>query len=671
MDYCVPKMQSQDVQPSNAEQQLENLAQANDSESEDDSWLQELVHFRKNPINLNRAGEEDLIKLKILTDLQIANFIAYRRLLGRLLSIYELQAIPSWDVYTIKKILPFVVVANDSNAGEEMTRRLSGGEHSLLLRCSQVLNKSVGYTKKSSGTYYLGSPQKIFFRYRYQYKNLLQYGLTGDKDAGEQFFKGGQKYGFDFYSFHVFVKRLGIVQAMALGDFTVNLGQGLIQWQNIAFRKGVDISLVKRQSPVLRPYNSAGEYNFHRGAGLTVKKGNLEATAFLSFRKINANIATDTLNATEYFTSFLTSGYNRTQSEIDDKNKLKQISFGGNISFSSNNFHAGINGIAYRFSAVLQKREEPYNLYSIAGKRWSNVSADYSYTWRNVHFFGEAALDENRYSGFVNGLIVSADPKIDLSLVHRFIDAKFQSINGNAFTENTFPSNENGLYAGITFRPGSSFRVDAYADFYKFPWLKYGVDAPSYGKDFFIQCTYTPNKQTEIYMRYRDEEKQANWPNNSTATNQLLLIPKKNWRTQVSFQASRSTTLRSRIELNSYAAGTNIKESGFLSFFDCLFNPPMKRLSASARLQYFETGGYNTRLYAYENDLIYNYSIPVFFDKGYRYYINLGYDPAKKVSVWFKWSGSVYPGKTSIGTGLDEIKGNTKNEAKIQIMVYL
>ncbi len=73
---------------------------------------------------------------------------------------------------------------------------------------------------------------------------------------------------------------MGNIKALALGDFTVNMGQGLIQWQSLAFKKSVDVMGVKRQSTVLRPYNSAGEYNFNRGAGITFRKGKIETTCF-------------------------------------------------------------------------------------------------------------------------------------------------------------------------------------------------------------------------------------------------------------------------------------------------------------------------------------------------------------------------------------------------------
>lgn len=664
---------AQEPQPvrTDAEQQLENLTEANESETEDDSWLQQMEQFRKHPINLNNAGEDELKQLRVLTDLQVVNFLSYRKLLGRFINIYELQAVPSWDVVTIRKILPFIIVANDQQIAEAFRKRLKQGDHSLLLRFSQVLEKSSGYTPKSTGNYYLGDPQKIFFRYRYQYKNLLQYGILGDKDAGEQFFSGKQKHGFDFYSFHLFARKIGIIQSLAIGDFTVNMGQGLIQWQSIAFRKGIGITAIKRQSAILRPYNSAGEYNFHRGGGITIRKGNFETTVFASFRKISANFNSDTVNAEDFFSSFLTSGYNRTQSELDDRNNLRQFAYGGNISWNTNRFHIGVNSINYSFSKPIAKRQEPYNLYAISGDKWNNLSIDYSYTFKNLHFFGEAAADKNLNKAFVNGLLISVDPKVDLSFVHRSISKKYQAINANAFTENTFPNNENGLYGGISIRPVPAIRIDAYADFYKFPWLKYLVDAPSSGKDFFVEFTYTPDKQTEIYTRYKNESKQINQPENTTVTNQLISVPKQSWRTQISYQASRSVLFRSRIELLWYNKRERNKETGFLGFLDGVYNPSLKPYSGSLRLQYFETDGYNSRLYAYENDLLYSYSIPVFFNKGIRYYANLNYDLNKHISCWLKWSQTIYRDSRIIGSGLDQISGNTKSEIRLQIIIYL
>src|SRR6202042_3274314 len=121
----------------------------------------------------------------------------------------------------------------DESVYSALKERWQGGDASFLIRAGQVLEKSKGYEKPSApgAAYYEGSPQNLFIRYNYNYKQLLLYGFTGEKDAGEPFFRGAQRYGFDFYSFHFFLRQTGLIRALAIGDFTVNMGQGLIQWQ--------------------------------------------------------------------------------------------------------------------------------------------------------------------------------------------------------------------------------------------------------------------------------------------------------------------------------------------------------------------------------------------------------------------------------------------------------
>jgi hypothetical protein len=660
---------AQESPVSTIEQQLENLTDVDQAETEDDSYHQQWERFRKNPLNMNSADENDLRELKILSGLQIANFISYRKLVGKFISIYELQAVPSWDIQIIKKLLPFITVAEPIDLTDVFKTRFSKGDYSLSFRYSQVLEKSAGFEKTSTGTKYLGSPPKLFLRYRYLYKNLLQYGMVGDKDAGEQFFKGAQKNGFDFYSYHFFVRKLGSIQALALGDFTVNLGQGLIQWQSLAFRKSVDILGTKRQSPVLRPYNSAGEFSFHRGAGITLQKGKFETTAFISYRKLSANFVADTVSNEEFITSIINSGYHRTENEIAGRHKLGQLALGGNIKYKSSNWHAGLNAIYFDFSSPVEKRQEPYNLYAISGNNWSNYSIDYSYTHRNLHFFGEAAVDKNFSKAFLNGLLISVDPRVDISFLHRNIDPQYQSNNGNAFTENTYPTNENGFYSGISIRPASAWRFDAYVDVFKFPWLKYLVDAPSQGKDFLAQITYTPNKQLEVYTRYRSETKEGNQPDNNTAMNYIVSLPRQNWRTQISYRINQTFAIRSRTELLWYDKNGKNVENGFLTFFDVIYKPPLKNYNGNIRLQYFETDDYNSRIYAYENDVLFYYSIPAFYDQGYRYYLNINYNLNSSISFWLKWSQTLYQNVESIGSGLDEIPGSKKSEIRIMARI--
>ena len=654
------------------EQQLENITANNeDVETEDDSYLQQIQHFLKNPVNLNAASASGLKELRLLTPVQIQNFILYRTLIGKLVDVYELQAIPAWDVQTIQKIRPYISVSLQVELLETLNHRLRKGEHSILIRGSQVLERSKGYLLDSSSAtnFYPGSPQKLLFRYKYAYKNLLQYGIVAEKDAGEQFFNGKQKSGFDFYSFHLFVRKIGIMHSLAIGDFAVNLGQGLIQWQSLAFKKSSEVISIKREADVLRPYNSAGEINFHRGMGITLAKNKWQLTTFFSYRKIDANFVADTSQSGEDFVSSLqTSGYHRTKSETGDKGIQRQLSFGGNFSYNHKTLHLGVNGIQYKFKLPLIKSADPYNRYVLSGNSFGNYSFDYSYTFRNLHIFGEAAFTSKFDKAFVQGIIFSASSRADLTILYRNISRSYQSLYSYAFTEGTYPTNEKGLYAGVTIRPGTSWRVDVYADFYKFPWLRYRVDAPSSGADQLIQITYKPNKQLEIYSRYHAESKAINVNPAQLTLSPVILQPRKNWRTQISYRVNSAVTLRNRTEIVWFDKKGISPEQGFLTFFDLLFKPPLKPYAGSLRLQYFETAGYNSRIYAYENDVLYSFSIPAFYDKGYRYYLNINYDINRKLSLWARFAQTVYEGKSLIGSGLDEIKGKRKSEVKLQAL---
>ncbi len=672
LNFACSFIEAQELPASKTEQQIENITEnSEDAETEDDSFLQALQDFIKHPLNINTATSAQFKELQILSPIQINNIIQYRELLGSYLSIYELQSVPGLDMETLRRLKPFITAANTSNLMERMQSRWFGGNHTILARTSTLLQRAKGFTKDTTGTRYEGSQQRLLLRYRYNYKNLLQYGIVGEKDAGEQFFKGTQKSGFDYYSAHFFARNLGIVKHLAFGDFTVNFGQGLVQWQNLAFKKSVDVTNIKRQADALRPYNSAGEINFYRGIGVTIEKGNWSSTLFASRKKIDANLVSDTFQFTDDFvSSFQTSGYHRTKSELADKQAQTQTSFGGKVQFEKNALQVSINAVHHQYALPLNKGNEPYNLFALNGNKFTNASLDYAYTYKNFHFFGEAAIKESGAKAMVQGLLMSVANNVDVSLLYRNIAKNYAAVYATAFTESTLPQNESGMYTGISIKASNVLRFDAYADLYSFPWLRFRVDAPSKGKDFLFQATYKPNKEFELYARYRTESKGVNVNNNNPVVSSVQAVPRQNLRVHYSYKFG-AITLRNRFEAVWYDRKGDFAENGLLAYLDLIYKPQLSKLSANMRLQYFETDGYNSRLYAFENDVLYSYSIPVFYDKGYKFYSNLSYDIDKKTTLWLRVSQLFQPNREAIGSGLDELPSNKRTEVKLQVQIIL
>ncbi len=673
---CLSVFQSLAQETQTTEQQIENITEVNESETEDDSYIQSLRHYQRNKLNLNTASETELKEFPFISPLQIANFLTYRRLFGKFVSIYELQAIPTWDHELIQKMLPFVTVGPAVSITQDIGQRFREGEHSILSRFTYVLEESEGFRRKkdtAATTFYPGGRERVLFRYKYVYRNLLQYGVTAEKDPGEQWFKGAQRNGFDYYSAHLFVRNAGVIKHLALGDFTVNMGQGLIQWQSLAFKKSVEVINTKRQAAILRPFNSTNEYFFNRGAGITLEKNRFQVTGYASFRKVSGNLTVDTSNSEDYFTSLITSGLHRTPNEQADKNAVQMNSFGGNVGYNDGNLHVGFNAVHFQFDKPFNRDDQPYNRFAFRGTKLTNISVDWSYTWRNMHWFGEAANHNATNYAMMSGLLISADPKVDLSVVYRNMQKGYQSIFGNAFTEGTFPANEKGLFAGTSIKPSAKWKLDAYMDFYRFPYLRFRVDAPSNGQDYLVQLTHRPNKQIEIYTRFRQESKALNYAGDNGEFVTALVDPvvRKNWRTQIQFNINSSVTLRQRFDAMWYDLGGPLESRGFLTFFDVFYKPMLKPFSANIRLQYFETDDFNSRIYAYENDVLYGFSIPPFSDKGIRYYLNLNYDLSKKISLWARWAQFIYRNRNEVGTGLDAIPGNKRSELKMQLLWQL
>lgn len=403
-----------------------------------------------------------------------------------------------------------------------------------------------------------------------------------------------------------------------------------------------------------------------RGAAISLKKKNWHVTALFSSRKQDANLSKDSISEEATIKSFITSGYHRTLNELADKGNISLLTAGCNISYKSTRWNMGLNALRYRFSHLVEKRDEPYNSFAFKGRQWSNLSVDHSYTLRNMHLFGEWAIDRNFNLALVEGIMLSAGNDVDLAFLLRRIPPAYQSVYGNAFTENSFPTNETGLYSMLTIRPVTGVKIDAYADVFRFPWLKYRTDASSAGADYFLQFTYIPTKHSSFLMRFRVRNRQLNDLVDGQTTKALVRQSSNNWRAQVNITVSPAITMRSRVELNWFRKQGTDTENGFMVFADILCKPVRRPFGLNFRAAIFDTQGYDTRIYAYENSVLYYYSISALSGKGFRYYINAEYDLGEKTSFWLRWAQTIYSGITSNGTGWEEIEGNIQSDWTIQ-----
>ena len=506
--------------------QLENIAQKTDMNLDYSDLIDDYLFYSKNPINLNSSDVSKLLELQLLSENQFQNLAVYKEKYKQLYSIYELKYVPGFDAESIKRLAPFVVVdVVKERQALSVKKVFKYGSHQFLLRFQQVLETQLGYQTPADsawlrpGSIYLGTPQKLYARYAFNYKNKIRFGFTMEKDAGEVFLKNtlsdsvmklvGNKVTniFDFYSAHVYVADIGILKEAVIGDYHLEFGQGLTLWTGLAFGKSSESITIKRFARGIRPNTSANENRFFRGAAVTLGLKGFSITGFYSQNKADASIAGSGLITEETINSIQETGMHRTINELLSKDAIDIQAYGGRISYKRRFFEIGATAYQTNLSAKLLLDDKLYKLFNFQGNSLTNYGFDLNLNFQKFNFFGEFSASSNGGLAGIAGLNTFLSDRFIFTLVYHDYGKEYQNLFTNPFAESSAIANEKGIYFGFRALLASRWRLSGYVDYFQFPWLKYRTHSPSYGRDYLLQIDYNPSRKTNMYFRYRYKQK--------------------------------------------------------------------------------------------------------------------------------------------------------------------
>jgi hypothetical protein len=654
---------------------IEQIAERSEQELDYTDLLDGLYQLLEQPVNINYATFEELKQLFFLSDIQAHKLIEYRNRFGLFVSIYELQAIEGFDRPLIELMEPLVSLSQDRPEYRTGLKNVfKYARHDVFLRYSRTLEMQEGYRDipdsvklDNPNGFYLGSPDRLYLRYGFNYHNKFRAGITADKDAGEEFFQGSQPRGFDFYSGFAWATDMGIVKQLAVGDYHLEFGQGLTLWTGLSFGKSSDgVSVIKNQRRV-RPNTSSNENLFLRGLAVTAGFGNFNLTTFYSGKQVDANIGNyDTLSQEIAFvTSLQETGYHRTNAEMEDRNAIRETLYGAHIDYSKNTLRIG----ATAFKSFLDKPLEPsgslYQKYNFSGDENLNFGLDYNFIISRFNFFGEISGSENGGIAWLSGFQAALHPQLSLSVFYRDYGMKYQNLYSNAIGEGSTNQNEKGLYSGVRFDLHKNWTFTGYADFFNFPWLRFRADFPTRGEEYLGQLEYRVSRNISMYVRYRSDRKQTNLDTGENLK-KIGETHKQSFRYNIAYAVIPSLILKNRIEYLQFGNVEGQKSNGFLIYQDVLYRPENHPFDITLRYALFDTDDYDARIYAYENDVLYAFSIPGYFYKGSRFYLLIKWELLENLDFWVRYSQTFYTNQTTLSTGLDEINGNTRSEIKMQ-----
>jgi len=636
------------------EEVLDNILVEPDEETDSEELVDILEELIRNPIDINLADVFDLSKLPNMDQQSAQIIIEHRNKFGYFFSPTELFAIRELNKQLIESILPFVKTSRTNDELEKNEEVISSSDSFLnkskLIIRNRITNDIQNRDGFISGKYE-GSKIKSYNKFLYNYDKNYQAGFLVEKDPGELSYA-------DFTSFHLQVKDIGFVKSFIAGDYVLEYGQGLALWSPYGFSKGADaVFPVKKKARYLRPYTSAAEYRFFRGAASRLSFDDFSFTAFYSTNTFDAAID----SITGEITSVGQSGFHRFESELNKKGSSRSKLIGGVLDYR---FLGRMNvGVIY-YNASFDNRFESTTLYDFSGNNFNYVSTYYELNFSKINFFGEASYDGTSVAS-INGIQFSANRDLIFTTSLRNYPRNYKNLYGFGFSEKSGKiNNEVGIYSGLKWKIPFGV-LNLYYDIFKFPYRTSENSLSSEGNELLIDFVSIPLPSFEVRLRYKYEDKEVTELIN--IDEEIVRRLKQIARTDLIYNISKDFRLKTRIEYNHFfIKDANLKENGLLVYQDLRY-VPQKNINLYGRIIFFQTDSFNSAVYEYENDLLGVMPNLAMYGKGIRWYVIVKYKPLQFLTLSSKYSETYKPDETSLSSGDNEIIGNVDNRISFQI----
>lgn len=640
-------------------------------ESEVDAGLSDyaeaLSQSLKRPLDLNKVTVADLNQLIFLSPFQVQQILLHREKAGPFISTLELQAIPSIKLETLERLLPFVKVNENLLDGDGHWRELLKEPNgSWMMTYSRGLQVPRGYEvvdpKRSR---YLGSPDRIINRIRWNARKKIKVSLNMKKDAGEPFSIKDKRMGFDYYSGSILINKLGPFEQIVVGDYLLQFGQGLSLWNGPIVGRSASVTNIMQQGLGIRPHTGMMESKFMRGLAIRIKRKSFELSPFFSYNNLSASL--NTQGKEPFVESINYSGLHRTPTEWKNRKRLDQMVYGLQLGYVNDRFKVGANLLKTQFSLPLKLNTKAHSRYRFEGQNLQNVSAYYQYNLYNMLLFGESAHSFGSGWAHNHGLIAALGRKFSASISYRNYAKDYHAFFAQSLQAQSNLSNEKAWSLGFAFQPNRKIEWMNSVDYVKFPWLKFRTKDASYSFQGRTQISYIWYKKGHLRLRYQYKFYQENYPATQKGSIAVADVSRQHARLIFLYKLNNSVQIGHQIEVKEFHKSNLGKKHGFMAYQDLIWNKPTWRMGGNLRFAYFNAESYESRLYAYERDVLYGFSFPSYFRKGFRAYLNQKMRPIKGIDIWLRYALTHYLGQTQIGSGLDQISGNTKSDIKLQI----
>lgn len=610
--------------------ELEESLEANETENVTEEMLERVEEMRRNAKpNLNDLSYEVAVNLLHLTDYQYYQLQLYIEEYGQLYSVYELPAVDGFTDTDMRHLAERAVVEPPPPQRPTFRQLLKAGKNVFWVRYGQVLERQAGYDT-SRASHYAGSPAHVQFRYDYSVRQHFGFRIAGEKDAGEAFFRGEQRQGFDHYSGSVYVKNLRWLKYAVVGDYRLNFGQGLVLGSSMMSGKGGGVSAARRFGDGIRPVATTNESTLFRGGAVTLGNSNWSGSAF-------AGRVTESDNT----------------------------ALGGALSYKRARFAVGGQIVCYGSFADSASWRQRW--LSLLHPDKLNASLSYQAVAGRTLLFGEAAVDGKGHPALLQAALVQVSPVFRVAALLRYYATGYQSPMGSGFRASSGDCGELGAYLTGHLVLSRKVEVDIFFDYYRLLWLSYRTDAPVPGMDAGLALSCNLSRKSTLTARYQWKSR----PKNESEDMYMHRLDEQcRHRLRLQWNCAPLPVLKTKTEVSmvfNKSSSDNQWRKGLLMYQDLACNILRPQLSLHLRIAYFDTDSYDERLYAYENDVYYAFTVGSYYYQGLRACLLLRYK-VQRFSVWLRITRTHYLNRNDISSGLTYIDKPHKTELKVQCL---
>jgi len=582
------------------------------------SLLEELAGLKESPVDINSGDEDEISRLFFLTDFQVIVLADHVRKNGNVQTIYEIALLPAFDRSTAMLMAPYISLKpSDREAGR------SYGHTQMTVTATTRFDAS------ENGNDGIRSLLKLKHE-----QGRFSFGLTAENDPGEKFtFKNSP--GCDFLSGYLDLEGKGIVKSVILGDYKLRLGEGLAfnssQWMGSWLSAPSFISGRSSASS----YTSTGENNFFRGISLVMGIRNSGAVIFSSINRIDARLIFNEDSIATGVSNLVAGGLHATASQLEARNSLTETVAGLHLTSGSENIRGGLTAAATLFSLpFIPDKSRPENIHDFKGDRLFNFAADFRAGTGPMLLFAEAGFSMPGSWGAIAGLRAKPSSRVTFNLLTRCFSPEYHAFHYGAYKAGSGSGNETGLAASVHLEAARHLFITAGADHYRIPAPRYRSAAPSYGRRIEIKGEYLPRDDISMRFSYTSSSREYDIASETGMASSVM-----HTRQQAGFifdcEAVPGFRLTTRIS-GSFISPS--QEKGYLLSQDVTHSFRKVPLRIWFRYALCSTTGWDSRLYAWENDLLSSFSVPALYSEMTRSFIMISWKPTDGFEARVKYA---------------------------------